>query len=82
MRCPRCHGMMVAVNLDDADGPTHQQLLAGWRCLQCGEVVDPVIMQNRRTPHHPSKNRARLPCGVVTGPGGKPKSKANSARRS
>ena len=21
-----------------------------WRCLQCGEIVDPVILQNRENP--------------------------------
>ncbi len=79
MSCPRCHGMMVSVNLDDIDGPTHQEPLIGWRCLQCGEVLDPVIMGNRRTPKNPAKNRARLPCGVMMG--AKSKGKAKPARR-
>lgn len=81
MFCPRCHGMMVSVNLDDVDGPTHQQPLVGWRCLQCGEVLDPVIMGNRRMPQNPAKNRARLPCGVMMGMEGKAKAKSKARRR-
>ncbi len=73
--------MMVSVKLDDVDGPTSRQPLVGWRCLQCGEVLDPVIMGNRRTPQNPAKNRARLPCGVMLGAAAKPKGKAKPARR-
>ena len=38
-RCSRCGGFMVMEPL--ADLPAH-------RCVQCGEVVDPVILQNRQ----------------------------------
>ena len=27
-----------------------------WRCLQCGELIDPVILENRKNPL-PSPNR-------------------------
>ena len=41
-RCPRCNGLMVAEWCEDLSDYRAQ------RCVQCGEVVDPVILQNRR----------------------------------
>jgi hypothetical protein len=41
-RCPRCSGLMVAEWCQDRSDYTAQ------RCVQCGEVIDPVILQNRR----------------------------------
>ena len=40
-RCPRCSGLMVAVWCEDLSDYTAQ------RCVQCGEIVDPVILRNR-----------------------------------
>ena len=40
-RCPRCSGLMVAEWCQDLSD-YHAQ-----RCVQCGEVIDPVILQNR-----------------------------------
>jgi hypothetical protein len=32
----------------------------GWRCIHCGDVVDPLILQHRREPRaQPSLSRAR-----------------------
>ena len=42
MKCPRCKGIMV-----------YEKFLAsfdrfyGWRCIQCGEIIDPMILNNR-----------------------------------
>ena len=45
--CRRCGGLMVLARYadcwDDADN------VAVKRCVQCGEVVDPVILHNRHT---------------------------------
>lgn len=41
-RCPRCSGLMVAEWCEDLSDYRAQ------RCLQCGEVIDPVILQNRQ----------------------------------
>jgi hypothetical protein len=41
-RCPRCRGLMVAEWCEDLSSYT------GQRCVQCGEVIDPIILQNRR----------------------------------
>ena len=40
-RCPRCSGLMVAEWCEDLSDYTAQ------RCVQCGEVIDPVILRNR-----------------------------------
>ena len=46
--CPRCHGLMVAeFSMDLLHGNGELEFLAS-RCVQCGEVVDPVILKNRR----------------------------------
>jgi hypothetical protein len=41
-RCPRCSGLMVAEWCEDLSDYRAQ------RCVQCGEVIDPIILQNRR----------------------------------
>jgi hypothetical protein len=40
-RCPRCSGLMVAEWYQDLSDYIAQ------RCVQCGEIVDPVILRNR-----------------------------------
>jgi phage major head subunit gpT-like protein len=31
----------------------------GWRCLSCGEILDPIILQNRTRHPEPQDGRAR-----------------------
>ena len=46
--CPRCRGLMVAeFSMELLNGNGKLEFLAT-RCVQCGEVVDPVILRNRR----------------------------------
>lgn len=47
--CSRCRGLMVLEQSFDSlfgAGPENVPLR---RCVQCGEVIDPVILQNRRS---------------------------------
>ncbi len=47
-QCWRCRGLMVVEACFDFVGDAaHLDCLAR-RCVQCGEVIDPVILQNRR----------------------------------
>jgi len=49
MRCARCNGLMVREKFDDLGGlgsSDHEP--AGWRCINCGAIVDPVIAAHRR----------------------------------
>jgi PHP family Zn ribbon phosphoesterase len=38
-RCSRCRGLMVIEPCFD---------FLAWRCVQCGDMIDPVILQNRQ----------------------------------
>ena len=49
-----------------------------WRCLQCGELIDPVILQNRQNPLPvASKKQSRPLPSSMEGPQ-KTKTKKNS----
>jgi hypothetical protein len=43
MKCDRCGGMMVYEKFYHG---TEQ--FWGWRCVYCGEYIDPVIWENRQ----------------------------------
>ena len=56
MNCPRCHGLMV---YDRVYGPEEVLFeLPIWRCLNCGDTVDPLILENRRK-HEQETNAAK-----------------------
>jgi hypothetical protein len=62
IRCSRCKGLMVPVRLEETAGATSGSVLTGMRCLQCGEVLDPVIEANRKSKAQPTAARKpRLP---------------------
>ncbi len=47
MRCPKCGGLMnfeTFVNVDVESIPWHYE---GCRCIDCGEIIDPIILRNR-----------------------------------
>jgi hypothetical protein len=47
-RCSRCGGLMVIEQgFDLLDRGGHFDFRA-WRCVQCGEFIDAVILQNRQ----------------------------------
>ena len=48
MTCLRCDGLMVHEKFEDLDGLwSSDHEFAGWRCLNCGAIVDPVITAHR-----------------------------------
>ena len=49
--CRRCGGLMVSDFCMDLLNSPGELEFAAKRCVQCGEVVDPVILRNRRTGH-------------------------------
>ena len=49
--CTRCGGLMVDDFCMDVLGNIGEAEFAAKRCVQCGEVVDPVILRNRGTRH-------------------------------
>ena len=53
--CTRCGGLMVDDFCMDVLGNIGEAEFAAKRCVQCGEVVDPVILRNRGTRHEAMK---------------------------
>lgn len=53
MKCPRCNGAMVYERFQDM-----LDLFYAWRCLNCGEIVDPVVVRNRAPEKKPKKRAA------------------------
>ena len=42
MQCQRCNGMMISERFYGPGNP-----FWGWRCVRCGEIFDPIILENR-----------------------------------
>jgi hypothetical protein len=47
MHCMRCDGFMVADNLIDIRESSIPMWMKGWRCVSCGNIVDPIIQKHR-----------------------------------
>jgi DNA-directed RNA polymerase subunit RPC12/RpoP len=49
MRCARCGGLMVREKFEDLDGLwSIDHEFTGWRCLNCGSIVDAMIVEHKR----------------------------------
>jgi hypothetical protein len=46
--CHRCGGFMVRTWNEDPLEVTGQTEFVGFRCVQCGNVIDSVILRNRQ----------------------------------
>ena len=51
--CPRCDGLMVDDLCMDLLNSFGESKFVAKRCVQCGEVVDPVILSNRQLRQEP-----------------------------
>ncbi len=67
MNCPRCHGLMVSVMLEDAKGTIAKDPVIAFRCVLCGEILDPTIAENRRLPRKPLPRTSVPRLGVHIG---------------
>jgi hypothetical protein len=47
MMCLRCEGLMVFELFEDFEGLSSDYEFTGWRCINCGAIVDPVIAAHR-----------------------------------
>jgi len=47
-RCRRCGGFVIPVRYSDWASDTVEQTFRAWKCVACGDVIDPVIATNRR----------------------------------
>ena len=48
MSCPRCRGLMVPDRFADFFHDGGYVSFTGWRCLCCGNILDPVILRNQQ----------------------------------
>lgn len=72
MTCQRCRGLMVKDHFFDLEESSGRPWIAGWRCLACGNILDPLI-QRRRLVQALERERARAATGTdKTRRGGKP----------
>jgi hypothetical protein len=55
--CVRCGGFMVSEFCMDLLNSAGELEIETLRCVQCGEVVDPVILQNRLRQQEPRFSR-------------------------
>jgi uncharacterized Zn finger protein len=47
MNCSRCDGLMVSEHFLDFEGTYGHMWASGYRCMNCGNVHDPVIEQHQ-----------------------------------
>jgi hypothetical protein len=47
MGCGRCRGLMVVDHFIDMQDDSGHLWLRGWRCVNCGVVVEPEILIHR-----------------------------------
>lgn len=47
MTCTRCQGCLTPERFNDVLDDTGQMGFIGWRCINCGNVFDRVILEHR-----------------------------------
>ena len=53
MSCSRCQGLMVKEHFLDFDGTIGHMWANGYRCMNCGNLHDPIIEEHQRTRPEP-----------------------------
>ena len=48
--CPRCGGCLVIEDFVDLGGSWRAPVTASWRCMNCGNRVDELILQHQHIP--------------------------------
>ena len=61
MTCSRCQGFMIGEGYYGTPIDSGEPSFSAWRCVNCGEVVDPVITAHRRRPSQAVSIGATLP---------------------
>jgi len=56
---------MVEETFVDRETSPSVSSFTGWRCVVCGEILDPIILQNRTFRPEPQYGRARLNEGGI-----------------
>lgn len=58
MKCTRCKGQMSYEHFQDLEDDTGHFDFEGWRCMSCGEILDPGIYFNRKSHPLPQFSRS------------------------
>lgn len=53
MKCSRCQGLLVRDHFLDFEGTIGHMWANGYRCMNCGNVLDAVIEKHRLVPIQP-----------------------------
>ena len=62
--CLRCGGLLVPSYTASLDREVTGTPVTLWRCINCGDCVDPDILANRGKGTEPARPRARSPTGL------------------
>lgn len=57
--CTRCGGLLIGEGLSDLFDDTEHVGRWVWRCVQCGDIVDSLILKHRAGMDHPARNVMR-----------------------
>jgi hypothetical protein len=55
MRCARCGGLMNHEWFMNTMSEETSWSYDGWRCVDCGDIIDPLILLNRSHQHQKAK---------------------------
>ena len=67
MTCQRCHGLLVRDFCSDIRDGTGENGFWAFRCLQCGELLDPLILEHRNSEPQPvlsGRSRKQIPVAL------------------
>lgn len=60
MRCQRCQGYMISDHFMDLLNVSGEIDFIGWRCLNCGDIINPAIARHHQSVGSaPAKSRRR-----------------------
>jgi len=60
MQCQRCQGCMIRDHFIDLLNGSGELDFTGWRCLNCGDITDSVILRHHQLPScAPAKSSRR-----------------------
>lgn len=60
MNCRRCAGLMHCLTIGDHLNESGEIWAGVWQCYNCGEIIDSLILQNRKNLPRPNVGKARL----------------------
>jgi len=59
MNCLRCQSPMMSEVFQNLSGDAGVVWFTGWRCIVCGDMVDPIILKHRQRAQPPPISRTR-----------------------